>query len=129
MYIRIDFADNDYGAEFEFAATSLLYAYCEEGPSNTLDYRQARYKEARKTDKELIRKYLIACACGNYLSKYRFEIKGNDIDKERCIEDMGRLWNLFEDKVTIKFCTKMSKKWENGEVVYVDFQEGRIHTF
>jgi len=150
MIVRIEFGDNDFGHFFERAAKDIYRNLCR-GEGDLLEARQRAFHEFRKLAKEdpdaVINMVLLA-AHGHHLAQlgarrmfldYTRLLKFNRERKE--IEDYMNdaaetllYWarklkvQLTKDGSYDEFREIIENGWENGEVVYIDFQTGEVFT-
>lgn len=150
MIVRIEFGDNDFGHLFERAAQDIYRNLCR-GEGDSLESRQRAYKEFLKLaeeDPEAVGNMVLLAAHGYHLAQLgsrrmfldytrllkltreRKEIEDYKDDAEETLLYWAKQLKVqfTKDGSYEEFRALIENGWENGEVVYIDFQTGEVFT-
>jgi hypothetical protein len=150
MIVRIEFGDNDFGHYFERAAKDIYRNLCR-GGVDLLEARQRAFHEFRELadkDPDAVVNMVLLAAHGHHLAQLgarrmfldytrllKFTRERKEIEDYK--DDAEETLLYWAKKLKVQFTKEGSYDefraiiedgWENGEVVYIDFQTGEVFT-
>jgi hypothetical protein len=123
MIIRVSYSDNDFCTAVQEACEQVLYAIVDDYPAGNEALK--RFKEwFDQYNLESLRQRIVLAAIGNHIAfkgaNGRFE------NHKESLTTFDKTMNYIDKNVKVNFVDVFIKKWENGEVCYIDIVNKQV---